>query len=287
VTGDVTDAGTRSEWAAFLDLLRNYPELRSRLSFVPGNHDVNIVDRTNPGRLDLPWSAGQPLRMLRVVLALDALQGDRAHVVDRASGALGPLLKDYLREGRRAGLLRSLAERGALRGRREMAKIWDAIFPLVEPPGDHEYGVILLNSNARSNFSLSNAIGVVSRPQLKALKSVLNNSPHAWMILLHHHLVEYPVPSISLPDRIGLALVNAPDVLAAIAPHASRVIVLHGHRHWDWIGACGKVVLCSAPSVTLGSHEKETSRGSFHINEFVFGADGGITLTSTHRVKVA
>src|SRR5262249_32276877 len=54
VTGDVTDAGTRAEWTEFLDLFRNYPELRARLSFVPGNHDVNIVDRSNPGRFDLP-----------------------------------------------------------------------------------------------------------------------------------------------------------------------------------------------------------------------------------------
>ena len=65
VTGDVTDAGTRAEWARFLDLFRNYPELRARLLFVPGNHDVNIVDRSNPGRFDLPWSAGQSLRKLQ------------------------------------------------------------------------------------------------------------------------------------------------------------------------------------------------------------------------------
>ena len=75
VTGDVTDAGTRAEWAEFLDLIRSFPVLRDRLSFVPGNHDVNIVDRHNTGRFDLPWSAGQALRKLRVVLALDALQG--------------------------------------------------------------------------------------------------------------------------------------------------------------------------------------------------------------------
>ena len=55
VTGDVTDAGTRAEWAEFIDLFRSFPELRARLSFVPGNHDVNIVDRSNPGRSGSPW----------------------------------------------------------------------------------------------------------------------------------------------------------------------------------------------------------------------------------------
>ncbi len=288
VTGDITDAGTRAEWAEFIDLFRNYPELRARLSFVPGNHDVNIVDRNNPGRFDLPGSTSQSLRKLRVVLALDALQGSRAHVVDRASGVLGPSLQDYLREGERAERLRALAKRGTVRGRREMSKVWEAIFPLVEPPpGDDGYGLILLNSNARSHFSLTNAIGVVNPSQLNALKSVLRDSPcSAWMILLHHQVVEYPVASISLTDRIGLALVNAPDVLAAIAPHASRCLVLHGHRHRDWIGTCQDVVLCSAPSVTMGSQEGQY-RGSFHIHEFAIGAGGGIRLTATERVKVS
>jgi 3',5'-cyclic AMP phosphodiesterase CpdA len=290
LTGDITDAGTRAEWAEFIDLLRSYPELRARLSFVPGNHDMNIVDRTNPGTLDLPWSTGQSLRKLRVVLALDAVQGDRTHVVNHASGALGPSLKDYLREGGRAELLRALAQRGALRGRWEMAKIWDAMFPLVEPaPDDDGYGLILLNSNAPSHFLLTNAIGIVNRSQLSALKSILRNSPRrAWMILLHHQVVEYPVASISLRYRIGLALVNAPDVLAAIAPYASRVLILHGHRHTDWIGTCGDVVLCSAPSASLGSsHGAEKYRGSFHVHEIASGADGGIRLITTERVKVA
>jgi 3',5'-cyclic AMP phosphodiesterase CpdA len=288
VTGDITDAGTRSEWAAFIDLLHDYPELRARFSFVPGNHDVNIVDRTNPARLDLPWSAGQSLRKLRVVLALDAIQGTRARVVDPESGTLGPSLKDYLREGRRPELLRALAQRGAIRGRKEMAKVWNAIFPLVEPASSQDgYGVILLESNASSHFSLTNAIGVVTASQLKALKSVLRNSPGcAWIILLHHQVVEYPVASIPLRERIGLALINAPDLLAAIAPYAARVLVLHGHRHRDWIGTCGQVVLCSAPSVSLGSEGAQKYHGCFHLNELVFGAGGMVRLTAIQRVHV-
>ena len=289
VTGDVTDAGTRAEWAEFIDLMRGCPQLRRRLSFVPGNHDVNIIDRTNPGRLDLPWSAGQWLRKLRVVLALDALEGDRAHVVDHASGALGPSLADYLRQGRRAETLRALAQKGTMRGRREMARVWEAIFPLVEPPASSDgYGLILLNSNARSHFSLTNAIGVVGPSQLKALKRILQNSPsQRWLILLHHQVVEYPVKSISLRERIGLALVNAPDLLAALAPHAARIVVLHGHRHRDWIGVCGQVVLCSAPSTSLGEEDADEYHGSFHIHQLAVEAAGGLRLTATERIGVA
>jgi 3',5'-cyclic AMP phosphodiesterase CpdA len=288
VTGDITDAGTRAEWAEFLDLVRGCPALRARLSFVPGNHDVNIIDRSNPARFELPWSVGQSLRKLRVLLALDAIQGGRAHVVDRASGALGPSLKDYLREGGRAERLRALAQRGTVRGRREMAKVWEAIFPLVEPPRAGEgYGVILLNSNARSHFALTNAIGVVDPSQLRALKLVLQKHPQqAWMILLHHHVVEHPGEAISLRERIGLALVNAPDVLAALAPHAARILVLHGHRHRDWIGTYGGVTLCSAPSAALGADGADKYRGSFHVHDLAFGIGGGVRLTRTERVKV-
>lgn len=287
VTGDITDAGTRAEWAEFLDLVGDYP-LRDRISFIPGNHDVNIVDRYNPGRLDLPWSAGQALRRLRTLLALDMIQGDRARIVDRDSGNLGPCLSDYLREDGRAGLLRELAEHGTNAGRREMMKVWERIFPLVEAPtGSDPYGLILLDSNARSHFALTNAIGVVSPSQLKALRAVLRGSPSsAWIILLHHQVVEYPVASISLTDRIGLALVNAPDVLKAIAPHASRCLVLHGHRHRAWIGVSRGVVLCSAPSTTMGSEDVDRCRGSFYIHKIAVGAGGSIRLMTPERVSV-
>ncbi len=289
VTGDITDAGTRAEWAEFIDLLRGCRELRGRLSFVPGNHDVNIVDRTNTGRLDLPWSAGPALRKLRFILALDAVQGDRAHVVDRASGALGPSLRDYLRQGQRVERLRALAESGAIRGRSEIANVWDAVFPLVEPaPAGEGCGLILLDSNAPSNFSLTNALGVINPGQMKALKSVLKNSSgRAWIILLHHHVVEYPVAPVTLRDRIGLALVNAPDLLAAVKPHARRVLIFHGHRHTDWTGACGEVVLCSAPSLVLRSAGDGEQQGSFHIHEIALGAEGDVRLQATQRVAVA
>jgi hypothetical protein len=169
-----------------------------------------------------------------------------------------------------------------------MARTWNMIFPLVEPARNDDYGLILLNSNTRSHFSLTNAIGVIDRPQLAALRSILrNSSSQSWLILLHHQVVEYPLTSISLRDRIGLALMNAPDVLAALAPHARRILVLHGHRHRDWIGACGGLVICSAPSVALGSYGGEMYRGSFYIHKLGFDAGSGIRLTATEHVKAA
>ena len=286
MTGDITDAGTRAEWAEFIDLLRGCPELRRRLSLVPGNHDVNIIDRANPGRLDLPWSAGQALRKLRVILALDALCGERCHVVEPGSGAIGPSLAAFLRQGRRPELLRELAGRGAGRGRHEMRRVWQAAFPLVEPPSAGQpCGVMLLDSNARSHFALTNAIGVVGPSQLKAVRMLLQNSRHPWLVLLHHQVVEYP-SAVSLRERIGLALVNAPQLLAALAPHWRRIVVLHGHRHRDWIGVCGQVVLCSAPSATLGGGARGGYRGSFRVHELALEADR-LRLIATERLRVS
>jgi hypothetical protein len=44
-------------------------------------------------------------------------------------------------------------------------------------------------------------------------------------------------------------------------------------------------VLCSVPSVTLGS-QWEKCRGSFHVHEFAIGAGGSMRLTATERVEV-
>jgi hypothetical protein len=47
------------------------------------------------------------------------------------------------------------------------------------------------------------------------------------------------------------------------------------------------VVLCSAPSVTMGSQGEGKYHGSFHVHEFALGVDGGIRLHTTERVKVS
>jgi 3',5'-cyclic AMP phosphodiesterase CpdA len=50
-TGDMTDAGLSTEWAEFLSTLACYPRLQERSLILPGNHDLNVVDRTNPVEL--------------------------------------------------------------------------------------------------------------------------------------------------------------------------------------------------------------------------------------------
>jgi predicted MPP superfamily phosphohydrolase len=62
ITGDMTDAGRSSEWAEFFDAVADHPILGNLILLIPGNHDVNIVDRANPARLDLPTSPNKRLR---------------------------------------------------------------------------------------------------------------------------------------------------------------------------------------------------------------------------------
>ena len=78
----MTDAGRATEWAEFLDVISQYPNLAARMILLPGNHDMNIVDRANPARLDLPFSPGKRLRQMRTLSAIAAVQGDRVRVVD-------------------------------------------------------------------------------------------------------------------------------------------------------------------------------------------------------------
>jgi hypothetical protein len=72
-----------------------------------------------------------------------------------------------------------------------------------------------------------------------------------------------------------------------IARHASRCLVLHGHRHRHWIGTSGDMVLCSTPSVTLGSHGEEKYRGSFYIHEFSTGAEEPIGRQQASAARVS
>ena len=47
------------------------------------------------------------------------------------------------------------------------------------------------------------------------------------------------MPVAAFSERIGTALVNGSWFLRVLKPYAGRVVVMHGHRHVDWIGACG------------------------------------------------
>ena len=131
VSGDMTDAGRASEWAAFLDAMALHPELAARTILLPGNHDVNIVDRANPARLDLPFSPNKRLRQVRTLSAMAAVQGDRVHVVD-SSGKPTATLHEALAPHRDA--IVALAAHGGLRRAAALRHLFDDLFPMILPP---------------------------------------------------------------------------------------------------------------------------------------------------------
>jgi hypothetical protein len=284
ISGDMTDAGRTTEWAEFLDVLSRHPDLVARTIVLPGNHDVNIVDRANPARLDLPFSPGKRLRQMRALSAIAAVQGDRVRVVDD-SGKLTATLNAALALHREQ--IVGLAERGGLRGAAALHGLFDGLFPMILPP-DHEdgLGVAVLNSNADTHFSFTNALGLVSVEQARRVATVIRSFPRArWIIALHHHLVEYPMPVKAFSERIGTALINGSWFVRKLEAFANRVVVMHGHRHINWIGACGALRIVSAPSPVMGATDVVPTQ--FYIHTLAAGPEGALYLLPPEPVEVA
>ncbi|WP_249128130.1 metallophosphoesterase family protein [Bradyrhizobium sp. AUGA SZCCT0169] len=284
VTGDMTDAGRATEWAEFLDVVAQHRELAALMVMLPGNHDVNIVDRANPARLDLPFSPGKRLRQMRTLSAIAAVQGERVHVVDDA-GKPAATLNEALASHRKR--IAAFAERGGLRRAAGLVGLFDDLFPMLLPPDREDgLGVLILNSNADTHFSFTNALGLVSVEQMRRLAAVLGRFPRAqWIVALHHHLIEYPMPVANFSERIGTALVNGSWFVRKLRPFAKRAVVMHGHRHIDWIGACGALKIISAPSPVMGGPDAKPTH--FLIHTLAAGASGQLCLLPPQRVEIA
>jgi hypothetical protein len=283
VSGDMTDAGTSAEWAEFLDIVGTHPELVRRMLILPGNHDVNIVDRANPARLDLPFSPIKALRKMRALSAIAAVQGERV-LAASAPGTPGPTLSKAL-ESRRAAI-EDFAGNGGFQRSGELARLWHELFPLILPPDPEDgLGVAILNSNADTNFSFTNALGMIPVGQARRLTAAFDAYPKArWIVALHHHMIEYPMPVAKFSERIGTALVNGSWFQRVLKPYAERVVVMHGHRHVDWIGACGGLKVISAPSPVMAPDSKATH---FYVHAFGPGSNGGLALMTPKRIDLA
>jgi hypothetical protein len=80
-------------------------------------------------------------------------------------------------------------------------------------------------------------------------------------------------------------LVNGSWFLRQLTPFAARTVVMHGHRHIDWIGACGDLRIVSAPSPVMGATEDAPTH--FHIHTLAAAPDGQLHLLSPERVEIA
>jgi hypothetical protein len=251
ITGDMTDAGRSAEWSELLDALKAYPRLSERILILPGNHDLSIVDRANPARLDLPTSPNRKLRRLRFLSAVDALHGERVRLIDQTGRCLAGSLSEVLKPHRTE--MAKFAEAGRPRLSKTLNELWAAVFPMVLPPDrDDGLGIILLNSNADTHFSFTNALGMISVEQVRGIEIAAAQYPQAcWIIALHHHVIEYPKVAKVLSERIGTALVNGNWFVRRLQALGGRAVLMHGHRHIDWIGKCGGLSIVSAPSPVM------------------------------------
>jgi predicted MPP superfamily phosphohydrolase len=284
ITGDMTDAGRAGEWATFLDAMAHHPELAARTVMLPGNHDVNIVDRANPARLDLPFSPGKRLRQIRTLSAIAAVQGNRVRVVD-ALGKSTATLNEALAPHRDA--IVALAELGGLRRAAALRGLFDDQFPMILPPeAEDGLGIAILNSNAETHFSFTNALGLVCVEQMHRCEAAIRHYPAArWIVALHHHVVEYPMPVKAFSERIGTALINGSWFVRRLETLAGRAVVMHGHRHIDWIGACGPLKIISAPSPVMNATDDAVTH--FYIHTLTAGPDGQLGLRPPQRVEIA
>jgi len=284
ITGDITDAGRLAEWAEFLAVVEAHPGLADRVLIIPGNHDLNIVDRANPARMDLPTSPNPRLRQLRMLSGMEWLQGRRVRVVDPKRTVLGASLTAAL-EPHRAAIER-FADLARPRFSRRLSTLWSETFPMIlAPDGENGLGVVLFNSNADTHFSFTNALGLVSAEQVRAFEQVAKDYPGAgWLVLLHHHAIEYPHATKVLSERIGTALINGNWFLRRLRPFAGRAVLMHGHRHIDWIGECEGLFIISAPSPVMEATDDMAT--AFYIHTIAMTGDGMMKLLQPEKIEL-
>jgi predicted MPP superfamily phosphohydrolase len=284
ITGDMTDAGRSAEWSELLDALTAYPRLAERTLILPGNHDLNIVDRANPARLDLPTSPNRRLRRLRFLSAVDALHGERVRLIDQTGRRLAGSLSEALNRHRME--MAKFAEVGRPRLSKTLNELWAAVFPMVLPPNrDDGLGIILLNSNADTHFSFTNALGMISVEQVRGIEIAAAQYPQAcWIIALHHHVIEYPNVAKVLSERIGTALINGNWFVRRLQGLGARAVLMHGHRHIDWIGKCAGLSIVSAPSPVMEATDDADTY--FYIHTLAAQDGGRIGLLTPERVVV-
>jgi hypothetical protein len=114
---------------------------------------------------------------------------------------------------------------------------------------------------------------------------IMNRFPRAvWIVAIHHHAVEYPLPVKDFSERIGTALINGSWFIRSLKPFARRVVIMHGHRHIDWIGHVGDVKIVSAPSPVMNGGDSEATY--FYIHTIASDRESRVQLLPPERVDL-
>jgi hypothetical protein len=224
------------------------------------------------------------LREVRTISALETIQGPHMRVMDAERKAVGETFDRALAP--KARQLVAFADEGSRRLARATDDVWPSLFPMVRPPNREDgLGIIALNSNAETHFSFTNALGLVQLEHARALEAALEEYPRAcWVVALHHHIVEHPELGHALAERVGTTLINGNWFTRQLRPFADRVVVMHGHRHIDWMGDCGGLQILSAPSATMPSTDHDDVY--FYIHTIGVDTSRRIALAEPERIDV-
>src|SRR4249919_2801892 len=127
---------------------------------------------------------------------------------------------------------------------------------------------------------------MISMEQVKGIEIAAAQYPRAhWIIALHHHVIEYPKVTKVLSERIGTALVNGNWFVRRLQALGGRAVLMHGHRHVDWIGECAGLAIVSAPSPILEATDDLST--CFYIHTLAVGRDRRLRLLQPQRVTIA
>lgn len=109
---------------------------------------------------------------MRALSAIAAVQGDRVRVIDHDSRQPARTLKEALVPHRQR--IAAFAAIGGLRRSAGLGGVFDDQFPMILPPETEDgLGVAILNSNAETHFSFTNAFGIVSVEQARRLAAAV------------------------------------------------------------------------------------------------------------------
>jgi hypothetical protein len=87
-----------------------------------------------------------------------------------------------------------------------------------------------------------------------------------------------------LSERIGTALINGSWLMRHLGRLNDRAVVMHGHRHIDWIGECGGLVVVSAPSPVMGGTDDCDTY--FYVHTLAQAPGGKLDLLTPERVDL-
>jgi hypothetical protein len=87
-----------------------------------------------------------------------------------------------------------------------------------------------------------------------------------------------------LSERIGTALINGSWLMRHLGRLDDHAVVMHGHRHIDWMGECGGLVIISAPSPVMGGTDDCDTY--FYVHTLTQAAGGKLGLLTPERVDL-